>query len=69
MIIVIIIRNKNLIINLYFNLLHRISHHEWQNPNPLVEDPEELENIWRTRNTGWLMIGSIMQQGCDILPR
>ncbi|XP_058982073.1 glutamate receptor ionotropic, kainate 2 [Musca domestica] len=58
-----------LVMTLAFVFMARISHHEWENPNPLVEDPEELENKWRTRNTAWLMIGSIMQQGCDLLPR
>lgn len=33
------------------------------------QNPEELENIWNTHNCIWLTVGSIMQQGCDILPK
>lgn len=52
-----------------FSSFYRFSHHEWTNPNPADPDPEELENIWNNSNSFWLMIGSIMQQGCDILPK
>ncbi|XP_036340742.1 glutamate receptor ionotropic, kainate 2-like [Rhagoletis pomonella] len=58
-----------LVMTLLFVLLARFSHHEWTNPNPADPDPEELENIWNNSNSFWLMIGSIMQQGCDILPK
>nr|QKN21287.1 glutamate receptor ionotropic kainate 2 [Bactrocera dorsalis] len=58
-----------LIMTLLFVILARFSHHEWTNPNPADSDPEELENIWNNSNSFWLMIGSIMQQGCDILPK
>ncbi|XP_067620607.1 glutamate receptor ionotropic, kainate 2 isoform X2 [Eurosta solidaginis] len=58
-----------LVMTLLFVLLARFSHHEWKNPNPADPDPVELENIWNKSNSFWLMIGSIMQQGCDILPR
>lgn len=30
---------------------------------------KELENIWNMHNCIWLTVGSIMQQGCDILPK
>lgn len=33
------------------------------------DEPEELENIWNMHNCIWLTVGSIMQQGCDILPK
>lgn len=42
---------------------------DWENPHPCDEDPEELENIWNTANGIWLTVGSIMQQGCDLLPK
>uniref|UniRef100_W8CAB7 Glutamate receptor ionotropic, kainate 2 n=1 Tax=Ceratitis capitata TaxID=7213 RepID=W8CAB7_CERCA len=58
-----------LIMTLLFVVLARFSHHEWTNPNPTESDPDELENIWNNSNSFWLMIGSIMQQGCDILPK
>nr|XP_036232278.1 glutamate receptor ionotropic, kainate 2 [Bactrocera oleae] len=58
-----------LIMTLLFVILARFSHDEWTNPNPADSDPEELENIWNNSNSFWLMIGSIMQQGCDILPK
>ncbi|XP_033155312.1 glutamate receptor ionotropic, kainate 2 isoform X2 [Drosophila mauritiana] len=32
-------------------------------------EPEEVENIWSIMNTTWLSIGSLMGQGCDILPK
>ncbi|KAL9929272.1 glutamate receptor IIA isoform 1-T1 [Glossina fuscipes fuscipes] len=58
-----------LIITLMFVFMARISNHEWENPHPTNLEPIELENKWYTSNSAWLMIGSIMQQGCDILPR
>ncbi|XP_053961748.1 glutamate receptor ionotropic, kainate 2 isoform X1 [Anastrepha ludens] len=58
-----------LVMTLLFVLLARFSQHEWMNPNPADSDPVELENIWNNSNSFWLMIGSIMQQGCDILPK
>ncbi|XP_065357964.1 glutamate receptor ionotropic, kainate 2 [Calliphora vicina] len=58
-----------LVITLLFVFMARISSHEWESTQPTNPDPTELENAWRTRNTAWLMIGSIMQQGCDILPK
>nr|QKN21515.1 glutamate receptor ionotropic kainate 2 [Zeugodacus tau] len=58
-----------LIMTLLFVLLARFSHYEWTNPNPGKPDPDELENIWNNSNSFWLMIGSIMQQGCDLLPK
>ncbi|XP_033155352.1 glutamate receptor ionotropic, kainate 1 isoform X6 [Drosophila mauritiana] len=33
------------------------------------QEPEEVENIWSIMNTTWLSIGSLMGQGCDILPK
>lgn len=42
---------------------------DWEKPHPCDPNPEELENIWGVKNCLWLMLGSIMQQGCDILPK
>ncbi|XP_062134583.1 glutamate receptor ionotropic, kainate 2 [Drosophila sulfurigaster albostrigata] len=58
-----------LIMTLAFVLIARLSYREWMPPNPAIVDPDELENIWNVNNSCWLMVGSIMQQGCDILPR
>ncbi|XP_041979925.1 glutamate receptor ionotropic, kainate 3-like [Aricia agestis] len=46
----------------------RISHKEWQNPVPCVEQPEELTNQFSFANSIWLIIGSVMQQGSEIAP-
>ncbi|XP_034472188.1 LOW QUALITY PROTEIN: glutamate receptor ionotropic, kainate 1 [Drosophila innubila] len=58
-----------LVMTLAFVLIARLSYREWMPPNPAIVDPDELENIWNVNNSCWLMVGSIMQQGCDILPR
>ncbi|XP_017012808.2 glutamate receptor ionotropic, kainate 2 isoform X1 [Drosophila takahashii] len=58
-----------LVMTLAFVFIARLSHREWLPPNPAIQDPDELENIWNVNNSTWLMVGSIMQQGCDILPR
>ncbi|KAG4075844.1 hypothetical protein HA402_003670 [Bradysia odoriphaga] len=42
---------------------------DWENPHPCNTDPDELETIWNMHNCIWLTAGSIMQQGCDILPK
>lgn len=42
---------------------------DWENPHPCDTNPEELENIWDIKNCLWLTLGSIMTQGCDILPK
>lgn len=51
---------------LYF---HRMAAADWENPHPGNKEPEELESIWNLHNCMWLSVGSIMQQGCDILPK
>lgn len=55
--------------SIYFWNSLRLSYREWMPSNPAIVDPDELENIWNVNNSCWLMVGSIMQQGCDILPR
>ncbi|KAL6428824.1 hypothetical protein ACFW04_007993 [Cataglyphis niger] len=47
----------------------RMAPGEWDNPHPCNADPEELENNFDLKNSLWLTIGSLMQQGCDILPK
>ncbi|XP_018339843.1 PREDICTED: glutamate receptor ionotropic, kainate 2-like isoform X1 [Trachymyrmex septentrionalis] len=47
----------------------RMAPEEWDNPHPCIADPEELENNFNFKNSSWLTIGSLMQQGSDILPK
>ncbi|XP_076246197.1 glutamate receptor ionotropic, kainate 2 isoform X2 [Calliopsis andreniformis] len=47
----------------------RMAPGEWDNPHPCNPDPEELENNFNLKNSFWLVIGSLMQQGSDILPQ
>lgn len=49
-------------------LLARIAPEDWENPHPCKE-AEEVENIWTLLNALWLTMGSIMGQGCDLLPK
>ena len=42
---------------------------DWESSHPCNQEPEELENIWNMHNCIWLTMGSIMGQGCDILPK
>ncbi|KAK3909445.1 Glutamate receptor ionotropic, kainate 2 [Frankliniella fusca] len=49
-------------------VMARISPHEWNNPYPCIDEPEELENQFSMRNAFWFTIGSIMQQGSEIAP-
>ncbi|XP_076658014.1 glutamate receptor ionotropic, kainate 2 [Halictus rubicundus] len=46
----------------------RMAPGEWNNPHPCNPDPEELENNFNLNNSMWLTVGSLMQQGSDILP-
>lgn len=46
-----------------------MSQDDWVNPHPCNRNPETLQNIWDLYNCMWLTMGSIMTQGCDILPR
>ncbi|XP_071860840.1 glutamate receptor ionotropic, kainate 2 isoform X1 [Bombus fervidus] len=47
----------------------RIAPGEWDNPHPCNPDPEELENSFDLKNSMWLTVGSMLQQGSDILPK
>jgi len=50
-------------------VIFRITPGEWDNPHPCKPDPEELENTFNLMNCLWFSIGSLMGQGCDILPK
>lgn len=58
-----------LIISVVLFFISRMTPGDWENPHPCEDDPEELENIWDVKNCLWLTLGSIMTQGCDILPK
>ncbi|KAJ8912942.1 hypothetical protein NQ315_017273 [Exocentrus adspersus] len=58
-----------LIISVVLFFISRMTPGDWENPHPCDENPEELENIWDIKNCLWLTLGSIMTQGCDILPK
>ncbi|KAH8353734.1 hypothetical protein KR084_013022 [Drosophila pseudotakahashii] len=47
----------------------RIDQIEWEQPVENVDHELERENIWHLNNTMWLVLGSILNQGCDLLPR
>lgn len=50
-------------------ILSRINNDDWESSHPCQQDPEEVESIWNILNCVWLMMGSIMGQGSDILPK
>ncbi|KAG8225568.1 hypothetical protein J437_LFUL002085 [Ladona fulva] len=50
-------------------VLARLTPYEWNNPHPCNPEPEELETQFNLLNCMWFAIGSLMQQGCDFLPK
>ncbi|XP_014247018.1 glutamate receptor ionotropic, kainate 2-like isoform X3 [Cimex lectularius] len=50
-------------------ILARFTPYEWQNPHPCNPNPDHLENQFTLLNCMWFAIGSLMQQGCDFLPK
>lgn len=50
-------------------ILARMAPSDWESPHPCQKDSDEVENIWGMLNCTWLTMGSIMGQGCDILPK
>ncbi|XP_076667724.1 glutamate receptor ionotropic, kainate 2 isoform X2 [Andrena cerasifolii] len=58
-----------LAVSIMLFLQARIAPGEWDNPHPCNPDPEELENNFSLTNSMWLICGSVMQQGSDILPK
>ncbi|KAL3307292.1 Glutamate receptor ionotropic, kainate 1, partial [Cichlidogyrus casuarinus] len=51
---------------LYF--IARFTPYEWYNPHPCNQDSEIIENNFSMMNSLWFVIGSLMQQGIDIVP-
>lgn len=47
----------------------RMAPGEWNNPHPCNMEADELENNFNLMNSMWLTMGSLMQQGSDILPQ
>ncbi|KAF5306561.1 hypothetical protein FQR65_LT07288 [Abscondita terminalis] len=56
-------------VSIVLYLIARMAPGDWENPHPCDENPEQLENAWNLGNAMWLTMGSIMTQGCDILPK
>lgn len=56
-------------VSLLLFILARMAAGDWESPHPCKDDNEEVENIWGLLNASWLTMGSIMGQGCDILPK
>ncbi|GLG96202.1 Glutamate receptor 1 [Gryllus bimaculatus] len=56
-------------VSLLLFVLARSNPHEWDSGHPCDKDPEELENNFNMVNCLWFSLGSLMGQGCDILPR
>lgn len=53
-------------------IISRLSPHEWINPHPCFDNPDEsdLENELHSVGASlWFTIGSLMQQGSDLAPR
>ncbi|XP_008198458.1 glutamate receptor ionotropic, kainate 3 isoform X2 [Tribolium castaneum] len=58
-----------LVVSVILYLVARMAPGDWENPHACNPKPEKLENIWNLKNCLWLTLGSIMTQGCDILPK
>ncbi|RZF39362.1 hypothetical protein LSTR_LSTR000883 [Laodelphax striatellus] len=56
-------------ISLLLYFLARCSPYEWENPHPCNPDPDELELTFNLPNCLWFATGSLMAQGCDLLPK
>ncbi|KAB0802246.1 hypothetical protein PPYR_04432 [Photinus pyralis] len=56
-------------ISIIIFLVARLAPGDWENPHPCNQEPKHLENVWGLKNCFWLTMGSIMNQGCDILPK
>jgi len=50
-------------------LMSRVTPYEWNSPHPCKQQPDVLENQFTITNCLWFTIGSLLQQGCDILPK
>ncbi|XP_069947297.1 glutamate receptor ionotropic, kainate 2 isoform X3 [Cherax quadricarinatus] len=58
-----------LAISLLLFVLARFSPYEWSNPHPCDQSPDKLDNEFSLLNCLWFCIGSLMQQGGDLLPK
>ncbi|XP_037042024.1 glutamate receptor ionotropic, kainate 2-like [Bradysia coprophila] len=56
-------------VSMFLYMLARAAPDDWEAAHPCEKDPEEVENAWTFLNCTWLTVGSIMGQGCDILPK
>ncbi|XP_017048955.1 glutamate receptor ionotropic, kainate 1 isoform X2 [Drosophila ficusphila] len=50
-------------------LTGRMDQYEWEQPVENEDHDLEQENTWHLHNSMWLVLGSILNQGCDLLPR
>ncbi|SPP86017.1 glutamate receptor ionotropic, kainate 2 [Drosophila guanche] len=50
-------------------LAGRMDQFEWEPPSENANRELVRHNIWNMHNTMWLVLGSILTQGCDLLPR
>ncbi|XP_014671617.1 PREDICTED: LOW QUALITY PROTEIN: glutamate receptor ionotropic, kainate 3-like [Priapulus caudatus] len=56
-------------VSLLLFVLARFSPYEWYNPHPCNRNSDLIENQFTVMNSLWFTIGSLMQQGCEIMPR
>lgn len=56
-------------VSVFVFVLSRMADEEWESSHPCNQEAEEVESIWGMMNCIWLCMGSIMGQGCDILPK
>lgn len=47
----------------------RFTPYEWDHPHPCHLNQDTLENVFNFLNAMWFCIGSLVQQGCDFLPK
>lgn len=50
-------------------ILARFTPYEWQSPGHPGQHPDKIETQFTLMNCMWFAIGSLMQQGCDFLPK
>lgn len=65
----VIFYNKNRVRSVFGIVKFRFTPYEWYNPHPCNKNPDRLENRFKLLNCLWFTIGSLMRQGCDILPK
>lgn len=58
-----------LAVSLSIYAMSRITPYEWNNPHPCRQQPDMLENNFTILNAMWFTIGSLMQQGSDVMPK